>query len=96
MHKLRFLLFSMVLLFTVPFTSVTRSVAAEGPAASPEKEQELLSILRSEAPRADKAIACKQLAIYGSGASAADLGKLLPDAELSSWARIALENIPGP
>ena len=95
MHKLRFLLFSMVLLFTVPFTSVTRSVAAEGPAASPEKEQELLSILRSEAPRADKAIACKQLAIYGSGASAADLGKLLPDAELSSWARIALENIPG-
>ena len=72
------------------------SAVADGPAASPEKESELLTVLRSEAPAADKAIACKQLAIYGSGVAVADLAKLLPDPQLSSWARIALEAIPGP
>ena len=67
----------------------------DGPAASPEKEQELLAVLRSDAPSGDKAIACKNLAIYGSSAAVADLAKLLPDAQLSSWARTALESIPG-
>ena len=63
--------------------------------ASAEKEQEFLTVLRSDAPSADKAIACKNLAIYGSSAAVADLAGLLPDAQLSSWARIALEAIPG-
>ena len=70
--------------------------AADGFTASPEKEKELLAILRSEAPSAEKAIACKRLAIDGSSASVLDLAKLLPDPQLSSWARIALEVIPGP
>lgn len=69
---------------------------ADGPITNPEKEKELLAVLQSEAPTGDKAIACKQLAIYGSGASAAELAKLLPNPELSSWSRIALEAIPGP
>jgi HEAT repeat protein len=71
------------------------SLAFDGPEASPEKEHELLAVLRSDAPSADKAIACKNLAIHGSSTSVADLAKLLPDAQLSSWARIALEAIPG-
>lgn len=58
-------------------------------------EKQLLETLRSGAP-ADKAIACKQLAIYGSKAAVPDLAKLLPNKELSSWARIALEAIPDP
>lgn len=69
--------------------------AFDGPSASPEKEQELLTVLRSDAPAADKAIACKNLAIYGSSESVADLAKLLADPQLASWARIALEAIPG-
>lgn len=81
------------LLTTLTFANVA---LADGPAASPEKEQELLAILKSDAAPADKAITCKQLAIYGSGASVAELAKLLPVPELSSWARIALEAIPGP
>lgn len=63
--------------------------------ASPEKEAELLNVLRSDAPAAEKALTCKNLAIYGSAASVPDLAKLLPDPQLSSWARIALEVIPG-
>lgn len=63
--------------------------------ADESKERELLAVLRSDAPKADKAITCKRLAIYGSSESVADLAKLLADPELSSWARIALEAIPG-
>ena len=69
--------------------------AFDGPAASPEKELELLAVLRSDAAPADKAIACKNLAIYGSSESVAELSKLLADPQLSSWARTALEAIPG-
>ncbi|WP_197527323.1 HEAT repeat domain-containing protein [Pirellulimonas nuda] len=63
---------------------------------APADENELIDALRSDAPAADKAITCKQLAIYGTSAAAPELAKLLPDDELSSWARIALEAIPGP
>ncbi len=88
---------AIALLFTVlSMMASALALAADGPAASPEKEKELLAILRSEAPAAEKAIACKNLAIYGSNESVADLAKLLPDEQLSSWARIALESIPGP
>ena len=62
---------------------------------SVEKEKELIAILRSDAPASDKAIACKRLAIDGSSEAVPELAKLLPDPQLSSWARIALEAIPG-
>jgi HEAT repeat protein len=63
--------------------------------AGKEKEQQLLAVLRSGQP-AEKAITCKELAIYGSEDSVPALAKLLTDKELASWARIALEAIPGP
>jgi HEAT repeat protein len=69
---------------------------ADGIKVSPEKEKELLAVLQSDAPKADKAIACKKLAIDGSAAAVPELAKLLPDPQLQSWARIALEVIPGP
>ena len=59
------------------------------------EEAALLQTLRSAAP-AEKALACKKLAIYGTNAAAPELQKLLSDPQLSSWARIALEAIPGP
>ncbi len=71
-------------------------LAADGIKVSPEKEKELLAVLQSDAPAADKAIACKKLAIDGSAAAVPELAKLLPDPQLQSWARIALEAIPGP
>lgn len=60
-----------------------------------DKEAELLAVLKSDASPAEKALACKNLAIYGSEAAVVELAKLLPDEQLSSWARIALEAIPG-
>ncbi len=64
--------------------------------ASISSESELIAILtKADSPGADKAMACKRLAIYGTGAAAPELGKLLKDEQLASWSRIALEAIPG-
>ncbi len=83
----------MVILITM---SAGAFCQAEGPASSPEKEKELLAILTSDSPASEKAIACKQLAIYGSSESVPELAKLLTSPELASWARTAMEAIPGP
>ncbi len=64
--------------------------------ASPVSEKELLGVLRSDAPPDQKAITCKQLAVYGSEAAVPALAPLLADERLASWALIALEAIPGP
>lgn len=60
-----------------------------------DKEKAAIAVLRGASPEADKALACKQLAIHGSADAVPDLAKLLGDARLASWARIALESIPG-
>ena len=60
------------------------------------KERELIAVLRSDAPEADKALACKGLAVHGSADAVPDLAKLLGSERLASWARISLEAIPEP
>ncbi|MDO4559188.1 MAG: HEAT repeat domain-containing protein, partial [Planctomycetia bacterium] len=59
-------------------------------------EADLIAVLRSDAPKSEKAITCKKLAVHGSEDAVAVLAELLPDPELTSWARTALEVIPGP
>ena len=71
------------------------AIFADDQSAAKAKEQELIKALQSGPPE-EKAIACKQLAIYGSADAVPELAKLLPDEHLSSWSRIALEAIPGP
>jgi HEAT repeat protein len=61
-----------------------------------EKERKLINILNSDAPPEDKAVPCKQLAIYGSKEAVPALSPLLLDPKLASWARVALEAIPDP
>lgn len=77
------------------FSVMTSAGADDGFKVSPEKEKELIAVLRSDAPPQDKAIACKKLAIDGSSEAVGDLAKLLSDPQLASWSRIALEAIPG-
>ena len=60
-----------------------------------QKERGLISLLESQAPPDEKAIACKLLAVYGSDKAVPVLAPLLLDARLASWARTALEAIPG-
>jgi HEAT repeat protein len=76
--------------------SHTPPKAAVALGTSATNERDLIRTLKSKAPKADKAIACKRLAVYGTEEAVPALAGLLPDAELNSWARIALEAIPGP
>jgi len=73
--------------------SLSQAVSAASEGA---KESELIALLKSDANPADKALACKKLAIYGSAEAVPALAPLLADERLASWARIALEAIPGP
>ena len=77
-------------------SSARPAAAADSQSSSAEKERELIRILQSNVPPAEKAIPCKELAIYGSKDAVPALAPLLSDPQLSSWARIALEAIPGP
>ena len=70
--------------------------AAKTPVDSATQEQKDIAILKSDAKPADKAVACKRLAVYGSGKAIPVLAPLLQDPQLASWARIALEAIPDP
>jgi HEAT repeat protein len=76
--------------------SAHTAAAADSQSSSAEKERELIRILQSNVPPAEKAIPCKQLAIYGTKEAVPALAPLLADPQLASWARIALEAIPDP
>ena len=58
-------------------------------------EAALIEVLKSGEP-AQKAIACKKLAVFGTKDSVPLLEPLLADEQLASWARIALEAIDDP
>ena len=62
--------------------------------AGPTDQQQLIAILRSDAPLAEKALTCKRLAIYGNQDAVPVLAPLLADEKLASVARVALEAIP--
>jgi HEAT repeat protein len=68
---------------------------AQDTASAAEKERKLIGILQSDAPPDEKAVTCKRLAVYGSDLAVPVLAPLLLDEKLASWARIALEAIPG-
>ena len=72
------------------------AVAADSKDSAAEKQRQLIRALKSDTPPEDKAIACKQLAIYGTKDAVPALAAMLSDPRLASWARIALEAIPGP
>jgi len=72
-------------------------VATHGDAAARKKlEGQLVLVLKSEAPRAAKEVACRALKTIGTANSVPVLATLLADENLSHMARYALERIPGP
>jgi hypothetical protein len=68
---------------------------AQAAPTSTSSEAELIAILEGEWPEADKALACKCVAVNGSAAAVPALAPILKNPRLASWARIALEAIPG-
>jgi HEAT repeat protein len=91
-RKHRFFTWCLFLItFTVSVVGVAQDRSAGGVA-----ERELIGVLQADSAKAEKAITCKRLAIYGTEECVPALAPLLADEELASWARIALEAIPGP
>ncbi len=92
MFKIRYkVLAAAAILAAAVMTAPVRVSAAAAP-----QEAQLIGVLTSDAPKAEKAITCKKLAIYGSKDAVPALAPLLLDKELTSWARIAIEAIPDP
>jgi HEAT repeat protein len=61
-----------------------------------QKQRELLATIQSPTKgKNEKAFACKLLTIHGTEDAVPVLAPLLSDPQLASWARIALEAIPG-
>ena len=94
------LLFVLLIAATAPTVSAQEANTAPGANKTNanktnDKETKLIAVLRSDAPKAEKAITCKLLAIHGSSRAVPELARLLNDPQLASWARIALEAIPG-
>jgi len=84
---------SRYIVISVALVAVVAAMVA-APARAAEQQSQLIAVLESDAPPAEKAITCKRLAIYGDKQAVDALAALLPNRELASWARIALEAIP--
>jgi HEAT repeat protein len=97
MLKSRYLVWCAAILVTVSTVAMGQGGTAAADNQNPkEREAKLIAVLQSGAPPAEKAITCKRLSVYGTSEAVPALAPLLLDKELSSWARIALEVIPGP
>jgi HEAT repeat protein len=88
--------FTALLASSVAAGSARAAAAADSQSSPAEKERTLIGVLESQTPADEKAITCKKLAIYGTKDAVPALAPLLSDPRLASWARIALEAIPGP
>ncbi len=75
--------------------AMSAGTVAQDRSAADVKQRDLIAVLQSDAPKSEKAITCKKLAIYGTEQCVPALAPLLADKELASWARIPLEAIPG-
>ena len=84
-----------ILLSVALLATTATAVAADKSPAADETPAALVELLKSSSPAQEKAIACKKLAIRGNQDAVPALAPLLADEQLSSWARIALEAIPG-
>ncbi|MCF7962151.1 MAG: hypothetical protein K9M08_15550, partial [Pirellula sp.] len=79
-------LFSVLLRSTLLTAALVSTQTAFGQKLSPDKERELIAVLRSNAADNEKGMTCKNLAVEGSGAAVQDLASLLKDEKLASWA----------
>lgn len=96
MSENRYFSWCVALIVGVTFLLVAGADPAVGQDSPKDQEAKLIAVLQSDAPAADKAITCKRLAVYGTENAVPALVPLLADEHLTSWARIALEVIPGP
>ena len=96
MNTPRHIAFVASLVAAITLLNVAGVQAADSAGTAGNQEGQLIALLQSDAPPADKAITCKKLAVIGTKDAVPALAALLPDKDLTSWARTALEVIPDP
>ena len=66
MQATRYPLTSVALVATMIALAAHCARAADRPASAADQERQLISVLQSDAPKAEKAITCKRLVIHGT------------------------------
>ena len=66
------------------------------PLLTKRSEEQLVAVVKSDAPQKDKADACRELAVVGTKEAVTALAAMLADEKLNHIARYALETIPDP
>jgi len=87
---------SLTCLAQLLFVVVATSWGQDAQPSAKEQEQKLIAVLKSDAPRKEKADACRELARKGTKDAVAPLAALLGDEKLAHMARYGLEPIPDP
>ena len=67
MNKIRYFTNCVAGIATTVVLTVVSAYAADDNNAAQEQERQLIRVLQSDAPAAEKAITCKRLAVYGTG-----------------------------
>jgi HEAT repeat protein len=76
--------------------ALAATLLAAASAVSVAQEDQLLAVLKSDAPQKEKADACRELAAVATKQAVPVLAALLSDEKLSHMARYALEPLPDP
>ena len=87
--------FNLALLFSACLWMNTASVNADDKIDTTQETARLVKVLNSNSDTYDKAMACRRLAAIGDQSAVASIAKYLGDEKLATYARSALENIPG-
>lgn len=88
--------FNLALLFSACLWMNTASVNADEKIDTTKETSQLVKVLNSNSDTYTKAMACRRLAAIGDQSAVASIAKYLGDQRLATYARSALENIPGP
>ena len=88
--------FDLAIVAALVVAGATSALGQNTPPPDKEPVNRLVSVLRSDASRKDKADACRELALIGTRDAVAALAALLPDPNLNHMARYGLETIPDP
>ncbi|MCC7376526.1 MAG: HEAT repeat domain-containing protein [Verrucomicrobiales bacterium] len=89
-------LLPLLLILWAALPGTTLAARPSGIAQTSEAPQLVATLQRPDATTFEKARACQQLAIVGDASAVPALAALLPDSDLSAFARAALEQIPDP
>jgi len=87
---------NLALAAALSFAGVSVALAQKETPLITKSEDQLIAVLKSDAPQKEKADACRELAVIGTKKAVPALAALLADEKMNHMARYGLEPIPDP